>query len=175
MKIALVVGHRQSKQGAEGSAGISEFEYWSQFAKDLADTINSQHDVKVYFRRDEVGYSTNMKLLHKQLDANAIDVAIELHFNASTSNATGCEVLYATPKAEQLATSLYDNLAILGNTRRGVKHITQQQRGYKFLAGGNSINILTEPFFATEQISFMFGTTEYQLMLSAYTKFIQEL
>ena len=180
MKIALVVGHASDKQGAVGSLGISEYNFWLDFVQDLKDKLaRLEHladiEFKVFERpTSKRGYTSRMKALHAELDAWGSDVAVSFHFNASASRAQGHEVLYCSRMGRVLADRM-NNLfnEYLPNRDRGIKKKTKKDRGGGFLCRGRSVCILVEPFFASEQDYFV--EEGYHDLMDAFLAFFERI
>jgi len=154
-KIALVVGHRKSSQGAYGANGMSEYVFYKALSKEVKlASIGSDFEVEIFERSDELsGYTARMKELHKRIDEWGADVSISLHFNASSNkNANGHEVLYCSKKGFELAKKMNNIFSKnLKNRDRGVKKVSlkNRDRGAGFVCRGKSACILVEPFFAS--------------------------
>ncbi len=183
MRIALVVGHAKDKQGAWGSAGYSEYKFWSKFTKDLmemSEVVEMGHDtdneIRIFKRpTSKRGYSSRMKLLHANLDDWGADVAISFHFNAAANQRVdGHEVLYCSKGGKRLAKRMNDIFnTYLPNRDRGIKKKRRSDRGGGFLCRGRSTCILVEPYFAAEQI--YFTKQGYDELLSSFLDFLETL
>ena len=176
-KVALVVGHRSQRQGAVGSAGVSEWHYNRSLAKEIAKECKGV-DVKIFYRDDMPGgYGEKMKRLHKRIDAWGADYSISMHFNAAANTrADGHEVLYCSSYGELLAKKLNDTFnKYLANRNRGIKKVSPKERGGGFLCRGKSICVLAEPYFAAHQAYYMPGSPGYMALKKAYVEFIEYL
>jgi len=176
MKFAIVVGHSERKQGAYGNAGVSEHTYNSQLAKDIKLRLDDLNiDSKIFYRKNYGTYSEKMKDLHKRIDEYGAGVSISLHFNASATNAKGHEILYYSKGGRKVAEILDKEFDKLGNRDRDIKKRTKGDRGGGFLARGKSKCVIAEPFFASEQKDFMFGTQGYVNLVDAYVNTISKI
>ncbi len=181
-KIALVVGHRKSNQGAYGNMGISEFEYYSKFVEVLATKINELNqmikgvEVKVFYRQDKNGYSTNMREQHKRIDDWGADIDIEFHFNGSSNpKVQGHEVLYASKKGKKVATIINDTFnKHLNTNNRGIKKRTDGRGSYG-LTVGKSVSVIVEPFFSSHQDRYVEGTKGYGQLMQSFIEAITQL
>jgi len=169
MKVALVVGHRQGSQGAYGSKGISEYKYWSLFAKDLIQRLNSS-DYKIFYRQDKKGYTRNMEKLHEAMDKWGADYRVSLHFNASSNpKVDGHEVLYNERDKQSLQLAeMFDKEfdTNMPNRDRSIKP-RYKGRGGGFLRRGDGINVLLEPYFASHQHKYTKGTKGYEAIMDS--------
>jgi len=159
-KIALVIGHRKGSKGAYGNMGISEFDFYTDFVKELLERLGNEnigHQYQTFYRKDKVrGYTERMKDLHKRIDAWGADVSVSFHFNAAGKEyINGHEILYCSNSGHNLAVDL-DELfdAYLDNRDRNILQRTKKDRGGGFLCRGRSTCILIEPFFAAHQDRF---------------------
>jgi len=177
MKIALVVGHRKSAQGAVGSEGISEYVFWDDLLHELITDgwLSNDNEVKIFYRRDRAnGYGERMRDLHWRIDAWGADISVSFHFNAAgNKRVDGHEVLYCSKGGKKLAEimdALFDQY--LDNRCRGIKKRGRKDRGGGFLCRGRSACILIEPFFASHQHLYADGGEERENLMSAIADFI---
>jgi len=180
VKVAVVVGHRSKKQGAVGSAGVSEWAYNKKIAKEIEEHFkeNEKVEVKVFYRDNAPdGYGEKMRRLHKRIDKWGADYSISLHFNAaSNKRVDGHEVLYCSHFGELIAKELNSAFnRYLANKDRGIKKVRKKDRGGGFLCRGKSICVLAEPFFGAHQGKYMPGSSGYKALKSAYIEFINSL
>lgn len=186
MNIALIIGHRKSSQGAHGNAGLSEFKYWQDMLQKVTVQANAIHGarVKLYTRQDKRGYTKNMIELHKRLDADDTNIAIECHFNGSSNKKVrGHEVFYYSKKGKRMAIMFNDRLSEYYNfttekemPNRGAKRLSHKgQSGFQFVSRGKSVCILIEPFFSSHQYRFIKGTDGYDAITSAIFDFINDV
>lgn len=90
MKLAIIIGHTKKAQGATSYKGVSEYVWNGKVAQEMkayAKTLPNI-DVEVY-TRDAAGVSGAAKLAK----AWGADICMELHFNAFSKAAYGCEIL----------------------------------------------------------------------------------
>lgn len=161
-KIVFVVGHDMKERGAYGSEGVSEWNFNDELMADLIheDRFCKNHEYYVFYRSADLnGYTRKIMDLHERIDALGADISIELHFNSfSNESANGHEVLYCSEAGKAVASVLdtaFDKH--LGNSDRGIKKVTETDRGGKFCCNGKSIAIISEPFFGAHQRSFVQG------------------
>jgi len=184
IKVALIVGHSRKKQGAEGSAGESEFMFYKNLAPEIVSSfhqnpsLQGKVQVKVFFRDETAGYVGAMHILHKDIDTWGADLSISLHFNAALDpSINGHEVLYCnnSSRGHKYANSLCKILhAKIGTQNRGPLARTKQNRGGQFLCLGKSACILIEPFFAAHQLDYMPGHRNRELLIASLSELVLE-
>ena len=180
LKIALVVGHRKSNQGAYGSVGVSEYEFGRHFVHELFNLVKHIRggvEFKMFYRRDAKGYRANMRELHERIDAWGADLDIEFHFNASSNKAaSGHEVLYASKKGKKYAKMLNDRYAeyLPYLKDRGIKK-RRKGRGSYGLKIGKSASLIVEPFFASHQHMFIKNIKKREDLLNSYIDMFSDL
>ncbi len=152
IKLALVIGHTEQRQGAFGVSPIGANEYsWNKdLAQMMAAHLEDMDDVEAKsFFRDDVGI---VGAYDAAKDWGA-DAAIELHFNSAGPTATGSETLFVTAVSRPLAEAVQDaTVTTLGLRDRGVKTPNEASggRGTRNLSQmGPKPSILTEPFFGS--------------------------
>ncbi len=178
-RIGLVVGHDVVKQGAYGNLGISEFNFNTEFLKDLSDGgyLPEKHSYYMYYRSADInGYTAKMNDLHKRMDADGVDISIEFHFNgASDSSVNGHEVLYCSEAGSELAKKLDLALDDIPTRDRGIKKVSMNQNGGGFCCRGRSVAIITEPFFGAHQSKFTHDGKYREILKNCYKKFFESL
>lgn len=144
MKIAIVIGHSQTKQGKYSERlATTEFLYNSLVA-------NTVKDVDVYTRPVDRGYTKQMFELSNLLNAKGYDLVVELHFNAYNGRVQGVETLGFTGNAftTKIGNLFCDKVANhYGVHNRGHKYSERNGRGYWFTALMAAPAIIVEPFF----------------------------
>ena len=90
-KFAIVIGHNPRGRGAYSEyLDLSEYEYW----RNVCDEINKIDDsIDIYSRKPEQNYLQEMKPVVAEINKHNYELALELHFNAASSQANGCECL----------------------------------------------------------------------------------
>ena len=129
MNIAFVIGHHKKSKGAFSSyLFANEFDFYTDvIIKETASKLNKFN----------------------------FDLVIELHFNAATPQANGCETLYYfnSKKGKEFAHIFTDTVCgITGIKSRngGVKAlINKKDRGFASVYYPKAPTILIEPFFGT--------------------------
>ena len=119
IRLALVIGHTEQRQGAFGVSPIGANEYaWNRdLAQMMAAHLEDMDDVeaKSFFRDD--GGIVGAYDAAKNWGA---DAAIELHFNSAGPTATGSETLFLTAVSRPLAEAVQDaTVATLGASGPG--------------------------------------------------------
>ncbi len=154
MKLAIVVGHNRSSQGAiRQDTGETEFVWNSRLAEMIEQESDSfpEVQVKTFFRQPAGSYVTEINRVYDEVDAWDADASCELHFNSHTSrSATGSEVLSSgSRKSLDFANAMQSAMIdALGLSDRGVK-IRRSGRGSESLMSGRAPAILIEPFFGS--------------------------
>ena len=151
-RLAILIGHNATSQGAvRVTDGRTEYD-WND---DLAQMIraNDPARVQVFRRTHGGGYRAEIRRAYDQIAAWRPDAILELHFNAFSPDAHGCEMLYnGSAAGARLADALQRaTLAALGNRDRGIKVLSAENS-----RGGPSVHalpgvptIITEPYFGS--------------------------
>ena len=83
MRVAIVVGHAKSRQGAVAVDGVQEWAWQYPLAEQVVALANRRgHTAKLFTRPDNGTYGRAMRTLTKQINAWRADIVISLHFNA---------------------------------------------------------------------------------------------
>jgi len=152
-KLAIVVGHTEDNQGAKSPHNISaEWEFNFGIATELH--MRGVADIFLYDTYAH-GYTSMVHRNAKLLNKEKYDLILELHYNAATPAATGCEALYYHKedenfKEKEIAQYFVDKWSkITGLKNRGVKRLTKDDRGYVAVYAPIGNCIILEPFFGT--------------------------
>jgi len=179
-RIALCVGHNQYAKGAIGNCNINEYDFNKklliEIVNELDDTYSNKNVYKIFYRRGNVSYIHQQKILHKEIQYwGNVDYAIEFHFNAShNNNVDGHEILYLSHEGKRIAIKLERKFnKYLRNRDRGVKLVSHY--GRQFLNKGKYASIIAEPFFASHQHCFVDGGKRREGLKKAYKEFLIEL
>lgn len=161
MKIALVIGHHPSSQGAVSVEGDPEFDFYDEehdgvlgekcdgFVDDLIALYTGPHDlIKVY--------RESFSMPYRELNELGPDFFISFHFNsASNPSATGSEVLfYPSEMSTKIAKVMIKHiknaldLPLRGHHGDGLLPRTMG-RGASLLAKTKMPGVLLEPFFGS--------------------------
>jgi len=146
LKVAVVVGHHKWSKGAKSPYLGSEWDVMSKVAKGLnCDVLFHNPDLR--------GYTARQKAMAKR--TKGYEYVFELHFNAATPQANGCEALYwfSNRQGKKIAKRFCDLCEEVFDYRnRGAKPLhSKNQRGYGFLAYTHGTAIILEPFFGSNQ------------------------
>ena len=145
MKIALIVGHSQSSQGAvNNNVGISEFEYNEQV---ISLIHNKMLDTEMHI---DVVYRGSYSHLPDKVNVLRPDWVISFHCNAYNTKAGGTEVLYhhTSTKGKWLAERFQKALLTCFDLKnRGVKPKSVEDRGGYVLRYTHAPCVILEPFF----------------------------
>lgn len=151
--VALIIGHRESSQGAVAVDGTTEWGWAQKHAERLARAL-AHHDVDsvVVFREDRSdGYSR----LPRRIDETGCDCYIALHFNSvGDSSATGSEVLYwyKSERSKRLAQEMDvadDALGLRDRAYSGILPIHHGGRGEGVLRKPKAPGVMPEPAFGS--------------------------
>tara|TARA_R100001510_G_scaffold28586_1_gene25260 strand:+ start:7324 stop:7878 length:555 start_codon:yes stop_codon:yes gene_type:complete len=170
--IALCVGHsRQGDSGAYSVDGTPEYDYNCRLAEAVASKLSQ--DIRVYSSYEGNGYTGAMRWLSKKLKSDGAEFAVELHFNAAGSSATGHEWLYwnTSEKGRLLARSLRDSMedSFPQLTSRGIKARGKGSRGASFLRLTHCPAVIAEPFFGTNQDDWQLAVEHMEGLATAIT------
>lgn len=161
MKLAIVVGHNETSQGAvRTDTHETEFHYNSDLAERIKDVLSDYDgyvDGKVFYRVLGGGYSEEIARVYNEVNDWGATASIELHFNsAGDPRASGTETFSSgSAKSLILAEEVQmEMVEALGLRDRGIKirNSRTKGRGYLSLVSGNAPAILIEPFFGSSSI-----------------------
>jgi len=141
--------------GARSISGVPEWTYNVRVAVHVRRLLLRYGiESKIYDEYHGQGYTAAMTWLAHTLKADGIDLAIELHFNAATESAAGCEMLYyqGSASGKKLASCLQKEvLNEYDTTDRGIKPLKRFSRGGAFLVKTKCPAVICEPFFGTNE------------------------
>lgn len=178
MKVALVIGHNQRSKGAYSTIVGSEYDYWKRIAEKIKTEIPLVVDV--YEREPNQYYTREMFEVLEELNKNDYKFCMELHFNAASEQANGCECLvyYKNNEAKELATNFMAKLQnIFGSKIRGNHGIIEIQdsktRGGYGICNSKDTYILVEPFFGSNNDESLKFSVEKDVV-DLFVNFIKE-
>lgn len=173
MKIALIVGHKKSSQGARNKyLDISEWVFNKNVANDILRTSIRAKDITIVYR------DTTYKNLPNEVNAFDPDFIISLHCNSFNSMSHGTETLYyhTSEKGKQIAQMVNDNIVgVMGTRDRGIKGRTSEDRGGYLLRYTHAPCVIAEPFFLSNTNETQAILCRYSDLISAYNKSIDEI
>ncbi len=146
-KFAFVIGHTEKDGGAYSNhLDIQEFPLFNNFAKaflsEVGDIFTHDKELSSYSLRQ---YTTGQKTAD-------YEYSFELHFNAASPQANGCEALYyyKNEKAKLIAEK-YCSLMVqeMGYKSRGAKPLKEGDRGFGFVQKQKPTALVLEPFFGS--------------------------
>lgn len=157
MKVAVVIGHKESSPGAiNKSSGMSEFEFFQVVAKGIENTF-SDHNMSDEI---EVVYRDSLAELPKKINSLGVELVVSLHANAFNTEVDGCETLFyhKSQKGETIAGIFQEYLhnAFL-NKDRGLKACSSEDRGGYLLRYTQAPCIICEPFFIDNNAEFEYA------------------
>ena len=127
-KFAFVIGHTSKDKGAFSTfLQVSEFDLFKEFANKHLSEIGD------IFLHDETITGYTQRQADTATKTTSYEYVFELHFNAATPAAEGCEALFYT-----------------GNTR-GAKSLNASDRGFGFVSKQKPTALILEPFFGSNE------------------------
>ena len=174
-RCALVVGHRESSQGAVSVGGVSEWEFNRLMAESIATAVSDVDIVVVY--RDDRGDGEDYNRLPGKINALNPDFVVSMHFNSVDFVATGSEVLHypGSTDGRRLAQLLLREFVdALGLPNRGLKPRGRNERGGTLLAGTSAPCVLGEPFFGSNRRDWQRASERTDLLARAYARAIRQ-
>ena len=144
MKIALIVGHKSTSQGATNKIyGISEYNINNLLIDNIINRYTGTHTLVKVLR-------TTYSILPLDINNQDPNFAISLHANAYNTKVSGTEMLYYhnSVKGKLIAEVLQKNICnVLGLNNRGIKPKTAEDRGGYVLKYTKCPIVIAEPFF----------------------------
>jgi N-acetylmuramoyl-L-alanine amidase len=153
IKTALIVGHTELRKGACSPHGLPcEWDFNNM----VAEHVRALVDVGVHhYSSYNYGYTQMVRTSAKETDPLDYKLVLELHYNAASPSANGCEALYyfknqRGAKIAERFCELY--VDCIGGKNRGAKALYRpDQRGYGAVYYRRPTTIILEPFFGTNQ------------------------
>ncbi len=171
-KLCLIVGHEPKSPGAKSCSGESEFVFNSRLADAMVKELCHVEVIRVW--RAPEGYGA----LPGKVNATGADLAVELHFNAANTLATGTETLCASGsfRGHQAALIMQRHLvAALGLRDRGVKGTAGSGRGGLFLTKTRMPALILEPFFGDNPVDWNRANARAGALATAIARAIEEI
>lgn len=169
-KIAIVVGHTKLRPGAKGIRIPSEFDFNSRVAENLSDIADIY-----YYDSYNLGYKSMVKRNALKMNRKNYDLVLELHYNAATPQANGCEVFYYfnNKEGKNLATYFSRKISQVFEMRdRGAKAmVNKNQRGFWALFYPKATTLLLEPFFGSNS----YDAEKFRGKECKYSELIREM
>lgn len=171
-KVAIVVGHTKLRPGACGIDIPCEFSFNQKVAEYLGDICDIY-----YYDSYNLGYKSMVKRNADKMNRKDYDLVIELHYNAASPQANGCEVFYyfTNKTGKMYAEYMSKMISKVFKVRdRGAKPmIGENQRGYWALFYPKATTLLLEPFFGSNRqnaLKFKGKEKEYSEMIRDFLK-----
>ena len=167
-KIAIVIGHHKFSKGAKSNYLLSEWDLMSEVAENLKDVAD------IFYHNPKIGgYNSRQKVMGKK--TSEYNIVFELHYNAASPQANGCEALYYFSNNEGKA--IAEEFCLLVNSKMGIKNRgakalhSENQRGFGFVYNMKGTAIILEPFFGTscKDVN-LFDKTIYTNILRQFIK-----
>ena len=173
MKIALVIGHKESSQGAKNANGVTEFQYNKMLVSMINSILHgSDVDVEIVYR--DLPYWQ----LPQKINNLRPDYIISFHCNAFNTHVSGTEVLYyyKSEKSEQLALKMQKALIDVFRLKdRGIKPKSTEDKGGILLRYTNAPCVILEPFFIDNNGDYIVGHTRMDMLAQSVADVIEEL
>ena len=172
MKIALVVGHKKTSQGASNKTyDIAEFGFNTSLVDDIIDQYIGDNVLIKVLRTSyrSVPYSVNEK---------NPDFAISFHCNAYNTKVSGTEMLYyhRSTKGKLMAEILQKNICDALHLRsRGIKPKTVEDRGGYILKYVYCPIVIAEPFFIDNDSDYDIALEHRDALIHAFIKSIDDI
>lgn len=177
-KIALIIGHSETSQGAVNSnSGMTEFLFNEPLAHLVATKlITAGYEPLVIYRGES--YSS----LPGDVNKTGADIAVSLHCNAFNKESNGTETLYfkGSQKGFLLASCIQEQIVkCLGLKDRGIKPCKYKYVGKAGDRGGYLLEktampcVIVELFFIDSDTSLELASLKIDELAQAYTKGIQ--
>ena len=148
-KFAFVIGHTSKDKGAFSTfLQVSEFDLFKEFANKHLSEIGD------IFLHDETITGYTQRQADTATKTTSYEYVFELHFNAATPAAEGCEALYYTgnTKAQRIAEKFCSLMVhFLDMKNRGAKSLNASDRGFGFVSKQKPTALILEPFFGSNE------------------------
>ena len=148
-KIAFVIGHTSKDKGAFSTfLQVSEFDLFKEFANKHLSGVGD------IFLHDETITSYTQRQADTATKTTEYEYVFELHFNAATPAAEGCEALFYTgnTKAKKIAEKFCSLMVhFLDMKNRGAKALNASDRGFGFVSKQKPTALILEPFFGSNE------------------------
>jgi N-acetylmuramoyl-L-alanine amidase len=172
VKLVVVIGHNKDQRGAMAVYPIAskEYDFNHKVALDIYRHCRSNNIECMVIDKSE---STQKIVFDKVNKEERESVVVELHFNASDNcKARGTEVLYVDENSEMMAKSMQESLCLclnrIGKQNRGVKKLTDIDRGFHNICGFEWPAILIEPFFGDNK-------EDSRLVYDRYEQYVESI
>ena len=147
-KVAVVVGHTKLRKGACSEYLPCEWDFNNVIADELAEEVDVYH-----YGSYNLGYTQMVKASARETDRYDYKLVLELHYNAASPAANGCEALYYFKNKNARAISeafTAKYVRSIGGADRGAKALySPKQRGFAAVYYRRPTTLILEPFFGT--------------------------
>jgi len=152
MRIAFVIGHHERAKGAVSPhLKVSEWDFYKEVLTYIQEANVFLHDHNIS------GYTSRIKNTASKLNKVDFDLVVELHFNAATPQANGCETLYYFNSTKgkyyaKIFSDIVHNWTGIKLRNNGLKAlVNKNDRGFASVYYPKAPTILIEPFFGTNE------------------------
>ena len=170
VRVALVIGHSQKRQGAYNQLyKMSEFKFNDMVA----------HNIEEFGGIDGITlvYRDSYKDLPDQINRLGPEIIFSLHCNAFNTQASGTEVLYYhTSKMGKLIAGITQNhiVSALELPDRGIKAKKEEDRGGYLLRYTDAPCVIVEPFFIDNNDDYRKVRGRLDKLIFAYIESIKD-
>ena len=152
MKIAIVVGHHKKSKGAYSPfLKVSEWDFYNE-------VVSCIPCVSVFYHDENISsYTERIKNTASKVNKYPFDLVIELHFNAASEVANGCETLYyfnsskGKEYAKQFSELVHEETGIKLRNNGLKALVNDKDRGFASVYYTTAPTILIEPFFGSNE------------------------
>ena len=173
-RVMILIGHHPNDQGEENSNGISEFEFNSPLAIDIASRMKKNHAIVTSRPRTR----WTERDINSVINAQNPVAVIELHANSFNGRVSGTEMLYWNRSTESLnlARKLQGAVVLaLELNDRGLKSRTYGDRGALFLYATKMPAVICESFFIDNNSDLNTATLRKADLAQAYAEVMDAL
>jgi N-acetylmuramoyl-L-alanine amidase len=175
MRVALIVGHSEDKQGAVGrepnGGTVTEFKFNTKLVNLVAPLISRFCECKVIYREKSISEVV------EKVNELSPHVAFSFHANAFNGRASGSETVYYCYSylGERVAAIMLSRIvSALGLKDRGTKGKAGRSRGVPLLKGTKCPTVILEPFFIDNPKDFEVATNRFADLITELVKGIKE-
>jgi hypothetical protein len=156
-RLAIIVGHTESRPGARALPPIDQNEY--PFNKEVARLMEQAAAGRAIAARTFLRDGVGIRGAYEAAATYEPDAIIELHFNSfDNTQVRGTETLYSEANRHSKRLAEFAQQAMVqvfgrgGRTNRGVKMPRPDQSGYVNVTAAPSVpSVLVEPFFGSNE------------------------
>jgi N-acetylmuramoyl-L-alanine amidase len=171
-RVGLVIGHSHKEQGADNKTfGCTEYEWNSKFVPMVASALHALDIQPIIFYRDD------LSTLPQEINDADVDLVLSFHCNAFNRIASGTEVLHfhKSKAGKRLAQFIQEAITdTLGLRDRGLKPVTEKDRGGYLLQKTAAPAVLLETFFIDNDTDFIVADGDKDLLATNIAEAVKE-